>query len=77
MSVDVSERDETYPAPSALKTIFKKHHCYYESQRGESARVQHGDEQGVRRAHAGRVVFELLQNRYFPTRLIAEIEPSH
>ena len=62
MSMDVSERDETYPAPSALKTIFKKHHCYYESQRGESARVQHGDEQGVRRAHAGRVVFELLQN---------------
>jgi hypothetical protein len=62
MSVDVSERNETYPAPSALKTIFKKHHRYYERQRGETALQQRGDEQGVRRAHAGRVVFELLQN---------------
>ncbi len=62
MSVDVSERDETYPSPSALKTIFKNHHCYYERQRGETALQQRGDEQGVRRAHAGRVVFELLQN---------------
>jgi hypothetical protein len=62
MSGDLSERNETYPAPSALKTVFKKHHCYYESQRGETALLQRGDEQGVRRAHAGRVIFELLQN---------------
>jgi hypothetical protein len=62
MSMDISERNETYPAPGALKTVFKKHHCYYERQRGETALQQRGDEQGVRRAHAGRVVFELLQN---------------
>ncbi len=50
------------PDTEDLETIFEEHHSYYEQQRGESALVQRGTEKGVSRAHAGRVVFELLQN---------------
>jgi len=50
------------PDRGDLETIYKAHHSYYEPQRGDTALQQRGDEEGILRAHAGRVVFELLQN---------------
>ena len=44
------------PDRGDLETIYKAHHSYYEPQRGDTALQQRGDEEGILRAHAGRVV---------------------
>jgi hypothetical protein len=50
------------PTTSELRQVFRNHHHYYEGQQGEVALGQNRGEQAVRRQHAGREVFELLQN---------------